>query len=84
LTVFSARPSSVAIFGQFIDHDIALQEGHFAKPAELVEDDQAVLVLKHVRALKNSRTATVELDRLCGAAALQQIATRFRTLATYS
>jgi hypothetical protein len=70
LTVFSARPSSVAIFGQFIDHDITLQEGHFAKPAELVKDDLAVLGLEDVRALKNSRTARVELDRLYGEAAL--------------
>jgi hypothetical protein len=34
-----------------------------------VKDDLAVLGLEDVRALKNSRTARVELDRLYGAAA---------------
>jgi len=62
-------PATYTYFGQFIDHDITLQKGHLAKPADLVKDDLAVLGLEDIRTLKNSRTARLELDSLYGAAA---------------
>ena len=62
-------PAIYTYFGQFIDHDITLLTGHLAKPADLVSDELAVLHLEDVRALKNARTARLELDSLYGAAA---------------
>ena len=63
-------PGIYTYFGQFIDHDITLQEGHLLKPSELVRDDLAVLGLGDIRDLKNARTARVELDSLYGGAAV--------------
>jgi Animal haem peroxidase len=62
-------PAIYTYFGQFIDHDITLQKGHLAKPADLVKDELGVLGLADIRALKNARTARVELDSLYGGAA---------------
>jgi hypothetical protein len=62
-------PAIYTYFGQFVDHDITLQEGHLPRPAELVKDDLGVLGLADIRTLKNARRARVELDSLYGAAA---------------
>lgn len=59
-------PAAYTYFGQFIDHDITLEEIS-ASAAELLRPDMAPLSLSDVRSqLRNARTATLDLDSLYG------------------
>jgi len=59
-------PAIYTYFGQFIDHDITLEQGSLPSPQALVKDDVAPLALDKIRILKNLRWAGLELDSLYG------------------
>jgi hypothetical protein len=63
-------PAIYTYFGQFIDHDITLEQGSLPSPQALVKDDVAPLALDKIRTLKNLRWAGLELDSLYGPTAL--------------
>jgi hypothetical protein len=64
----SRVPAIYTYFGQFIDHDITLEETSLTLE-ELVARDMVPLTLDRIRQdLKNTRVATLELDSLYGPA----------------
>jgi nucleoid-associated protein YgaU len=65
----SPIPAVYTYFGQFIDHDITLEQGT-AGAVALVADDLAPLPVEEIRdGLRNTRSATLDLDSLYGAPA---------------
>jgi nucleoid-associated protein YgaU len=63
----AAIPAAYTYFGQFIDHDITLEAGGSGGMAVLLDPGMVPMGLQEVRdALRNARTATLELDSLYG------------------
>ncbi len=72
----SRIPAVYTYFGQFIDHDITLEETSL-KEDKLVAAGMVPLTLERIRRdLKNTRTATLELDSLYGPPAPRDPANR--------
>lgn len=71
----SSTPAAYTYFGQFVDHDITFEErsGRLGVgPGDLLSDDLLPLSLETVRAtLRNTRTATLDLDSVYGGQAGQ-------------
>ena len=62
----SRIPAVFTYFGQFVDHDVTL-EAFTAAPPELLDPDLTPLPLNQIRDLiRNSRTATFDLDSVYG------------------
>src|SRR5215212_10262722 len=62
-------PAAYTYFGQFVDHDVTL-EAHSADLPKLLDPDLTPLTLHHIREkLRNTRTATLELDSVYGSPA---------------
>jgi hypothetical protein len=62
-------PAAYTYFGQFVDHDVTL-EAHSADLPTLLDPDLTPLTLHHIREkLRNTRTATLELDSVYGSPA---------------
>ncbi|MEV6305280.1 LysM peptidoglycan-binding domain-containing protein [Actinoplanes sp. NPDC051861] len=62
----SPIPAAYTYLGQFIDHDVTLEEGS-ATTAELLNPNMTPLPLPEIRdALRNLRTATLDLDSVYG------------------
>jgi nucleoid-associated protein YgaU len=65
----SPIPAVYTYFGQFVDHDITLEQGAVGAVG-LVADDLAPLPVEEIRnGLQNTRSATLDLDSLYGAPA---------------
>jgi nucleoid-associated protein YgaU len=74
-------PAIYTYFGQFVDHDITFEQSSFSSPKKLVDPALVPLPLDRIRnELKNSRTASLELDSLYGPPARRDPANQARML----
>jgi hypothetical protein len=62
----SAIPAAYTYFGQFIDHDITLEAGSDQFPVKITDPNLAPVTVAQATALKNLRTATLDLDSVYG------------------